>query len=93
MKEVQTMQDTILLNPTGNKKLPYEYDMAADYTVVVFDTYEAFEEYETPEERKKTRRPRNVGAREYLVIDTHLFDDGTDKPTMTLDLMRYNYDD
>jgi len=88
MKEVQTMDDTIFLHPTDHKKLPYQYDMAVDYTVVVFDSYEAFEEYETPEERSKSRRPVNIGAREYLVIDTHLLDNGIDKPTMTLDLMR-----
>jgi hypothetical protein len=92
MKEVQTMQDTVFLHPSGNKKHPYQ-DLAVDFTVVVFETCEAFEEYETPAERKKSRRPLVIGAREYLVIDTHLFDDGTDKPTMTLDLMRFNYDD
>lgn len=92
MKKGQTMHNTIFLYPE-TKKLPYQYDMAIDHTVVVFDSYSAFERYETPEERSKSRREIVLGAKEYLIIDTYLSDNGLDKPTMTLELMRFNYDD
>jgi len=79
MSEAQTMPSTYILG-----KDMETLDSSEDCRIIVFDSYDAFDSWQPPNDR----RGGPLHGKEYLIIDTRLHDDGIDNPVMTIELMR-----